>query len=295
MIDRNITAVLIAIGSFTIWGLFPLYWKQIDHINALEILAFRGVFSVLFAGIFIAMAKEGHALKQIISSKKTVLALLASGTVVAANWGIYIWAVNAGNIVETSLGYYINPLLNVFASAIIFKATMNKIQKLSIVLVCIGVGYMLVGYGSIPFVGLSLAVSFCMYGVIRKMVSVTTFSGLFVEAFFISIPSLTYLTYLFITGTGTYLHASNIDIVYIVFSGLATTVPLAGFAYAAKTLPLSTIGIVQYLTPTISFFLGIFLYNETFTTTHFITFSFIWVAVIIYTVDGVVTYRKSHK
>ncbi len=295
MKDKQLLSVLIAMASFTTWGLVAIYWKQLDHINPIEILAFRGVFGLFFAGLFVIFMKEGLAVYNTFKNRKMLLTMIASSIMIACNWGIYIWAVSNGKITETSLGYYLNPLFNVLASALIFKTHMNKIQMFSIFLVCIGVANLLIGYGSIPFIALSIAGSFCIYGVIRKIAPIGTFPGLFIETLFVAIPSSVYLLYLYFTGTGTFLHASGMDMFLIVVSGIVTTVPLAGFAYAAKNLPLSTVGIIQYLSPTISFCVGVFMYKETFTFSHFITFLFIWIALLIYTTDGVIHYRKTHK
>ncbi len=295
MKDKNIIAILITIATFTTWGSLSIYWKQLENINAFEILAFRGFLSVFVAGAVIIFLKEGLAVKRALTDRKTLFTMIASSCMIASNWGIYIWAVTNGKITEASMGYYINPLLNVIASALIFKVGMNKVQVLSVALVILGVANLLIGYGAIPFIALSLAASFCLYGVIRKVAPVSTFSGLFIETLFISIPSTIYLAYLLITGTGTFLQATTQEIVYIVLSGVVTTIPLAGFAYAAKILPLTTVGVIQYISPTITFLIGVFMYKETFTTSHLITFMFIWVALIIYTVDGVATYHKAHK
>ena len=193
------------------------------------------------------------------------------------------------------MGNYITPLLNVAASAIIFKVVLNKYQKLSVLLALSGVVYMIIIYGKVPYIAIFFAITFCTYGIIKKLVRASAVTGLFIETLIISIPSAIYVLYLIHTGESAVLRGDNFITALLVCGGIVTTLPLLGFSYSAQILHLSTLGILQYITPTIAFLLGVFVYHEYFSTNMLITFILIWTGLVIYSVDGIYQLKKSMK
>lgn len=290
--NNDMKAFLICAASFFTWGALAVYWHQLNKINAVEIVAHRAIWALLFTGILVLIVKQETQVKDAFKDYKTLLALTASSSTIALNWSLYIWAVTHGNIIQTSMGYYINPLFNVAASAFIFKTSMNKAQIIAVIFALIGVANLVIGYGSVPWIALSLAASFSVYGVIRKIVKIDALPGLFIETLVISIPSAVYIVYITMHGKGVLIGGENLILSLLIIGGLLTTLPLAGFAYGARRLNLGTVGIIQYISPTVSFSIGVFLYKEVFTLSHLITFAFIWTGIIIYSADALI---KMHK
>ena len=283
-------------ASFFTWGMLAIYWSFLKDVHPVEIVAHRAIWSLVFAGGLIIFIKTQRL--QVIKAFKTpklLFTLLCSGMMIATNWGTYIWAVTSGHIVETSMGYYINPLLNAAASTLIFKAPMNKFQTSAILFAVIGVANIIIGYGSIPYVAISLALSFCLYGIIRKAAPIDALAGLFIETAFMALPAAVFILYKVINGTGAVPYADAQTISLLLFGGVVTTLPLAGFAYGAKHLTLSTVGIMQYISPTTSFLLGVFIYHETFTKNHLVSFMFIWIGLIIYSADSIIRFNTNKK
>ncbi len=298
MEKNKFSALIICFITFLTWGTLAIYWYQLKNIHPIEIVAHRAIWSVLFSGILVIILGQGLQVFRAFKNPKIIISLIFSSLLIASNWGIYIWAVSQNKIVETSMGYYINPLFNIIAAAIFFKVKLNKFQYISILFAIIGVLYMVINYGSVPYVAIFLAASFCVYGVIRKITPIDAIAGLFIETLVIAIPSIFYLSYKIIIGSSAFTTTSNFIIFLLIIGGIVTTLPLAGFSYAAKNLNLNTVGIMQYISPTTSFLIGVFLYKEVFTTSHLISFIFIWIGLIIYTLDGIIRYeidkRKNH-
>lgn len=298
MEKNKFSALIICFITFLTWGTLAIYWYQLKNINPVEIVAHRAIWSVLFSGMLVIILGQGLQVFRAFKNRKIIIPLIFSSLLIASNWGIYIWAVSQNRIVETSMGYYINPLFNIIAAAIFFKVKLNKFQYLSIIFALLGVLYMVFNYGSIPYVALFLAISFCIYGVIRKITPIDAIAGLFVETLVIAIPSIFYLSYKIFIGSSAFTTTNGFIIFLLIIGGIVTTLPLAGFSYAAKHLNLNTVGIMQYISPTTSFLIGIFLYKEVFTISHLISFIFIWIGLIIYTIDGIIRYeidkRKNH-
>ncbi len=297
MEKNKFTALIICFASFLTWGMLAIYWHQLKNVHPVEVVAHRAIWSVLFAGILVIILRQGlHVIKSL-KNPKILIALVCSSCLIAINWCLYIWAVSQNHIVETSMGYYINPLFNVAASALFFKVPLNRFQYIAIGFALLGVLNMIIGYGDIPYVAIILAASFCIYGVIRKITPVDAIAGLFIETLIIAIPSLIFILYKTINGTGALFTTDGLTVSLLILGGIVTTLPLAGFSYAAKNMNLSTVGIMQYISPTTSFFIGVFMYDEVFTTSHLITFIFIWIGLIIYSTDSIIRYEieKKHK
>lgn len=290
--DKKTFAFIIAFFSFFIWGALVIYWHQLSSVNPLEVVAHRAIWSLIFTTFIIIFMRKAGEVVRVVKNPKNVVPLILSSIIIASNWGLFIWAVANDKIIESSMGNYITPLLNVAASAIIFKVILNKYQKLSVFLALSGVIYMIAVYGQIPYIAIFFAVTFCTYGIIKKLVRASAVTGLFIETFIISIPSAIYVLYLIHTGESAVLSGDSFIITLLVCGGIVTTLPLLGFSYSAQVLHLSTLGILQYITPTIAFLLGVFVYNEYFSANMLITFILIWTGLVIYSVDGIYQLKK---
>ncbi len=293
--DRKTFAFVVALFSFLIWGALVIYWHQLSSVNPLEVVAHRAIWSLIFTSFIILFMKRAGEVIRVIKNPKNVIPLIISSIIIASNWGIFIWAVANDKIIESSMGNYITPLLNVAASAIIFKVVLNKYQKLSVLLALSGVVYMIIVYGKVPYIAIFFAVTFCTYGIIKKLVRASAITGLFIETLIISIPSAVYVLYLISTGESAVLRGDSFITFLLVCGGIVTTLPLLGFSYSAQVLHLSTLGILQYITPTIAFLLGVFMYHEYFSKNMLITFILIWAGLIIYSVDGLYQLKKMKK
>ena len=292
--DKKTFAFIIAFFSFFIWGALVIYWHQLSSVNPLEVVAHRAIWSLIFTTFIIIFMRKAGEVVRVVKNPKNVVPLILSSIIIASNWGLFIWAVANDKIIESSMGNYITPLLNVAASAIIFKVILNKYQKLSVFLALSGVIYMIAVYGQIPYIAIFFAVTFCTYGIIKKLVRASAVTGLFIETFIISIPSAIYVLYLIHTGESAVLSGDSFIITLLVCGGIVTTLPLLGFSYSAQVLHLSTLGILQYITPTIAFLLGVFVYNEYFSANMLITFILIWTGLVIYSVDGIYQLKKKY-
>lgn len=293
--DRKTFAFVVALFSFLIWGALVIYWHQLSSVNPLEVVAHRAIWSLIFTSFIILFMKRAGEVIRVIRNPKNVIPLIISSIIIASNWGIFIWAVANDKIIESSMGNYITPLLNVAASAIIFKVVLNKYQKLSVLLALSGVVYMIIVYGKVPYIAIFFAVTFCTYGIIKKLVRASAITGLFIETLIISIPSAVYVLYLISTGESAVLRGDSFITFLLVCGGIVTTLPLLGFSYSTQVLHLSTLGILQYITPTIAFLLGVFMYHEYFSKNMLITFILIWAGLIIYSVDGLYQLKKMKK
>ncbi len=293
--DKKTFAFIVAFFSFLIWGALVIYWHQLSSVNPLEVVAHRAIWSLVFTAILILVTKKAGEVIHILKNPRNILPLILSSILIAGNWGLFIWAVANDKIIESSMGNYITPLLNVAASAVIFKVVLNKYQKLSVLLAFAGVVYMIIVYGKVPYIAIFFAVTFCTYGIIKKLVPASALTGLFVETLIISVPSVIYVIYLISNGESAVLKGDALISFLLICGGIVTTLPLLGFSYSAKILHLSTLGILQYITPTIAFLLGVFVYHEYFSANMLITFILIWTGLIIYSTDGIFQLKKMKK
>lgn len=277
--------ILFALGAYGIWGLFPIYWKMINNVSALEILANRIFWSFVLTAILVIVLKKGQEVKTIVKDKKQLLMAVMAAIFVSVNWGIYIFAVNAGRIVDASLGYYINPLLSVMLGMLLFKEKLSTPQKISLVIAAVGVAIKTIEYGQIPWISLLLAGSFGIYGVIKKQVNTTAITGLFLETGTISALALAYMLFGEFAGPGTYQNSDSLTVILLVGAGVVTSIPLLLFARGAKMLPLTIMGLTQYVTPTMQLLIGVVMYGEPFGSADLISFCFIWGALVIYTLS----------
>jgi chloramphenicol-sensitive protein RarD len=289
--NQQLIGVLSALAAFAAWGLLPAYWKQMQAASPFEILCHRIVWSCIFLFVIISVQKRWGEVGSILRTPAKIKGLIISGLIIGLNWFVYIWAVNTGRVVETSLGYYINPLMNVLIGFLLLRETFNRVQFLALFFALAGVMYSILGYGALPLFALTLAVSFSLYGYARKKIQTAPIPGLFIETMVLFVPALGYILYKMGVGETGFMKDPVLTF-WMVGAGVVTSLPLLWFATAAKRLNLSTIGILQYLSPSLAFILGVFIYKEPFTRHHLITFGCIWIGVFLYTWESLARLKK---
>lgn len=292
--SEEVRGLLNGMGAFLAWGCIPIYFKWLSTVPPIEIIAHRAVWSLLFVLVIILITRRQRQLLDALRDPRKLAIFVATTLLIAANWLLYVWAVNNDRILETSLGYYINPLVNVLLGMLIFKERLNRWQTAAILFAVVAVAIMTFEYGVLPWVSLGIAFSFGFYGMFRKMVPVDSTVGLTVETLLMFPFALGYLLYLtfaaepLTTGevTGGF-HYEGWTLVLLLGTGIVTAVPLIMFATAARRLTLTTVGLLQYLAPSLTALLAVFVYGEPFGETRVIAFGLIWVGLVIYTVDGI--------
>jgi chloramphenicol-sensitive protein RarD len=286
------TGLAAALGAFTMWGLFPLYFLPLSAVPAIEIMAHRIVWCCLLVFAWLAVRGELGAVRTALADPVSRLRLAGSATLISVNWLIYIWSVNNGHVIDASLGYFINPLLNVVLGVLVLAERLNRAQWMAVGLAATGVIYLAIMMGRPPWIALSLAASFGLYGLIRKVVAVASVPGLAVETLLLTPFAAAFLLWITWRGAATLGHSSTLVDVLLLGSGLATALPLTLFAYGARLIPLSTLGLVQYIGPTLQFLTGIFVFHEAFPRSRAIGFGLIWTALAIYAADGLWRNRR---
>ncbi len=283
MISKTQHGLILAIAAYSIWGLFPIYFKALDHMEPLSVLCYRIIYSFLIISVFVINKNDLAKIGKILKNAKKMKYLFVSSALISLTWLTYIWAINNDRILEAALGYLINPLLNVLFGILFFKEKFNAGQKLAIFIAVAAVGLEIISYGTFPVVSLILGLSFTLYAIVRKQILVEAKPGLFVETMFMIIPALVFLTLLapradLPGGQSTLINA------LLVFGGVITTLPLLFFVDAAKKLKLSVLGLIQYIDPTLGMLLAIFVYKETITNPQ--TFVLVWLSILIFVVSG---------
>jgi len=281
-----------AIGAFTIWGVLPLYMKPLHDLSALEIMAHRIVWSCLLVFAWLAWRGDVGAVRTALANPGTRYRLMITAVLISINWLIYVWSIAHGHVIDASLGYFINPLLNVVLGVLVLGERLNRAQKSAVGLAAAGVLYLAMVAGRPPWIALALAASFGGYGLIRKVVKVEAVPGLATETLLLAPFALSFLLWLEMQGTGAFGHAAPHINALLLGSGLVTALPLALFAYGARLIPLSTVGLVQYIGPTLQFLLGVWVFHEAFTVQRGVGFLFIWTALAVYAGDGLWRSRK---
>lgn len=290
--QRSRQGVLLAIGAYTMWGIAPIYFKAIGAVSALEILSHRVVWSFFLLAALLHFGRSWRSVRDVMSNKSKMLYLITTSLLVGSNWLIFIWAVNANHMLDASLGYYINPLLNVVLGMLFLGERLRKLQWVAVALAAIGVTIQLVVFGSVPVVAIALATTFGFYGLLRKKVALDAQTGLFIETLVMLPAAAIYL--LFIADSATSNMATNPTSlnILLVAAGVITTLPLLCFTGAATRLKLSTLGFFQYIGPSLMLLLAVLVYGEAFTSDKAITFSFIWGALVLFSFDGLTYKRK---
>ncbi len=278
--------VIFAFSAYLLWGFAPIYFKQLTLVAPFEILAHRIVWSFLLLALLLHVNHRWSAVRQILRSGKTTALLVVTSLLVGSNWLLYIWAISENHLLDASLGYYINPIINVVLGLVFLQERLRKMQWFAVTLAVLGVSVQLVLFGSIPIVAISLASTFGFYGLLRKKIMVDAQTGLFIETLVLFPVAAIYLLW-FADSPTSHMTDNSLWLDFLLFSaGIVTTVPLLCFAGAAKRLRLSTLGFFQYIGPSIMFLLATTLYGEAFSIDKAITFAFIWSALIIFSLDG---------
>jgi chloramphenicol-sensitive protein RarD len=282
--------ILYGVGAYLMWGFFPIYFKAIQAVPSLQTMFHRVVWSSLFLVTVTLIRRDWTRFRKSIAKPRVLLVYLLSAILLAVNWLVYIYGINSEQIVETSLGYFINPLFSVALGVIFLRERLRPMQWVPIGLAAIGVLYLTLQYGSLPWIALALAFSFGMYGLIKKIAPLGALHGVTLETGVL--PALSYLVYVESQSTGAFGHLGWDVTLLLALSGIITALPLLLFASAAQAIPLVLVGILQYIAPTVQFLLGVFLYQEPFTLTLLVGFIIIWLALLIFTMEGVYTRRK---
>jgi chloramphenicol-sensitive protein RarD len=281
--------LLFGISAYIIWGLLPLYWQLVEEAGAYEILAHRGIWSLLICISLLALRKQLKSAYVMVRSSRTLSLLFLASGLLTINWGVYIWSVTVNRVVEAALGYYITPLINVTFGVLLLREKLRPSQWIAVVLAAAGVVILTLGYGSLPWIALVLAISWGSYSLIKKSLNLGALETLSLETLFAFLPNLVFL--FIIQGNGSAEFGSTWTISLLLFgAGAATVIPLLLFNGSTTRLPLSTVGLLQYITPTIMFFIGIFINNEDISMTKVIGFAFIWLALAVLSRD---LYRSS--
>lgn len=283
------------VSAYVLWGLLPIYWKLLALVPAYRILFHRMIWSFLVTLVLLAVSRRMDGFISLFRQQSKFLYFLMTSLILSATWLIYIWAVNAGFIVEASLGFFINPLVSVCFGVLFLKERLRPLQWLSVFLSFVAVCYLTFLYGAFPWIALSLAGLFACYGLLRKITTVQPLEGLCFETAILFVPALLILLILEFRGGSTFLDAPAAIKLLLAGSGIATSVPLLLFCHAARKSPLYMVGLLQYLAPTISLCVGIFLYHESFPPERMAGFAIIWLALAIFVWDGVTSRLKAHR
>lgn len=291
--SESILGLLYAGAAFLIWGLGPIYWKAIAAVPALEISAHRVVWAFLFILILIVIGRLRTEFFSALKDLRILLTLMLTAVILAGNWLLYVWAINNNYMLQGSLGYYINPLVNVVFGVLFLRERLRPAQVLAVLLAGAGVVYLTFSYGEFPWIALALAASFGLYGLIRKVAPVGALVGLGIETMFMLVPAAAYLIYLESQGSASFLRGSvSIDLL-LLGTAVLTAVPLTCFTAGARRINLTTVGLLQYMAPTLIFLLAVFYYHEPFAAAQVRTFIMIWIALIIYSTDSMIYYRRA--
>ena len=275
--------IFYAIGAYLMWGMIPLYWYLLSGITPYEIVAHRILWSAVFM-VILSLVVFKTDFRLILRSKRKLLYLLGTAVLITINWTLYIWAVENGRIVDASLGYYINPFINVILGVFFLKERLSGIQKVALAFAFFGVAWLTFSYGAFPFVAIVLACTFSLYGFLRKKAQLEAMPALTVETVIALPVALGFLTMTFVNHTNSYPLTDVSTLLLLVLAGPLTAIPLFLFGKAAETVSLTTLGFTQYLSPTLQLLIGILLFKEAFTAAHAICFGFIWVGLVFYTV-----------
>ncbi|MEI9418140.1 EamA family transporter RarD [Mesorhizobium sp. Cs1321R2N1] len=284
---------LLALGAYLLWGLLPFYMKAVAHLPLAEVIAHRIVWSVPIAAAVLIWAGRTADFKAAIRSPRTIAMAALTAALISVNWGIYVWAIAVDRTVETALGYYINPLVSVVVGALLLGERLNRLQIAAVALAAVAVGVLTIEGGKLPWVSLALAFSFAAYGFFRKTLPIGPSQGFLLEVLLLSVPALGYIIFLIATGQDHFVAGNGTDTALLIGCGPVTAVPLLLFAFGAKLLRLSTIGLMQYIAPTMVFLIAVLIFDEPFGTTQAIAFALIWAALAIYSWSMLATARRA--
>lgn len=281
--------IFFGLAAYVLWGILPVYWKALELVSPFEILSSRFMWSCVFVFLLIIFQKKwplfAKEVKLVFSNVKTGAAMVAAGITISFNWGTFIWAVNNGHIVETSMGYYINPLVSILFAVVFLRERLDKMQLAAITCAFIGVASMVYSFGKIPWVSLTLAFTFALYGLLKKILPVSALTSIMLETLLITPLALVYEYSLWQQGVSFYASGNLQVIMMLTGAGVVTAIPLLLFTAGARLLPLKIIGFLQYISPTLTLLIGVFVYNEAFTASHLLAFGWIWGALLLFIVS----------
>ncbi|ACB60269.1 RarD protein, DMT superfamily transporter [Exiguobacterium sibiricum 255-15] len=287
----NKSGFIATLAAYVIWGLLPIYWKLLATVSSEEILAHRIVWSFIFLLLLLSLQKALPKFTGALKNPFTRRLFFLNGLIISMNWFIYIWAVNHNFIVEASLGYYINPIVSIIFGVFFFREKLSRIEWLAILLATIGVLILTIGYGKFPWISLALAFSFGFYGVVKKQRPLESTVSLTIETLAPLPIALLFLGYMGVSGQETFT-SSPFVMIGLFLTGIITAVPLLLFGFGAQRIPFTVVGFLQFVAPTLSLAIGVLLYNEPFTRTHLIAFTFIWSAALVFTLNGLLIRKK---
>jgi chloramphenicol-sensitive protein RarD len=283
---RTRAGLLLGLGAYALWGVLPLYFKAVAAVRPTEIVAHRILWSLLFLGALVALWRRGPAIRAAIATPRIALTLALTATLIGINWLVYIYAVVSGHVLEGSLGYFLNPLVNVLLGVLFLKERLTRAQKGAFLLAAAAVVLLAAGASGAIWISLTLAFSFALYGFIRKVIPVDALEGLSVETIFLTPVAFAWVLWLQGHGQGSFLHSYVIDAL-LILGGAVTAIPLLMFTAAAKRLPYSTLGFLQYVAPTLQFLLAVLVFGEPLTGAHVAAFGAIWAALAVFLFEGV--------
>ncbi|MEA3011309.1 MAG: chloramphenicol-sensitive protein RarD [Sphingomonadales bacterium] len=280
------------LGAYAVWGVLPLYFKTLAHVRPTEIVAHRILWSLFFLGALATLWKKWPGIGRALTTPKVAMTLALTAVLIGINWLVYIYAVVSGHVLEGSLGYYLNPLVNVMLGVFLLKERLSLLQKVAVGLASAGVAILAIGAGGAIWISLTLAASFATYGFLRKVAPVEALEGLSVETIFLTPLAFGWVMWLTNTGESAFLQSRTTDIL-LILGGALTAIPLLMFTAAAKRLPYSTLGFLQYVAPSLQFLLAVLVFGEPLTTAHFVCFGAIWAALVIFVGEGVRAARSA--
>jgi chloramphenicol-sensitive protein RarD len=285
-VDERRSGVASGLAAYGMWGLFPLYFPLLEPAGGLEIVAHRVLWSLVFIAGLLTVVRRWSLVRAVVADRRTMLVLLGAALLIAVNWLVFVYAVNSGHVVETSLGYFINPLVSVLLGVVVFSERLRPLQWTAVGIAAVAVAVLTVDYGRPPWIALALAVSFGLYGLMKKVVRVEAAPGLFVETALVVVPAGVVLAVLHAQGEATAGSAGVGHLLLLVSSGIATAIPLLLFAAATRRIPLSTVGLLQYVTPLMQLAIGVFVYHEPMPAARLAGFVIVWVALAVFTADS---------
>jgi chloramphenicol-sensitive protein RarD len=285
--SRLRTGVLLGIGAYVMWGLFPLYFPLLEPASPVEILGHRVVWTLVFLLVVLLIRRRWAWVRAIVHDRRRLLILTVASVVIAINWGVYIWAVNNDRVVEAALGYFINPLVTVLLGVVLLGERLRWAQWVAVGLATLAVVVLTVAYGRLPWIALTLALSFATYGLMKNRVRMPAVESLSVETALLVVPALAVLVTMQVRGTATFGHASGGVTALLALAGVITAVPLLMFAGSASRVPLSTLGLLQYITPILQFLIGVLVVHEVMPPARWVGFSLVWVALVVFSVDSI--------
>lgn len=284
--------LLYVVGGYVLWGLSPVYWKMLQGVPSLEVVGHRAVWSCLFLLLLLAPRQGWGHFRRIARDRKTMLVLACSAALMSGNWIIFVWAINNGLVVESSLGYFINPLFSVLLAVLLLQEKMRPWQWVAIAVALIGVLYLTLNYGAVPWVALSLAFCFGTYGLLKKLAPQDALQGLSVETAFLFVPALCYLLFLQGQHSNAFVQDGLVTSLLLIGAGPVTAIPYVLFVKGVPRIPLAMAGVLQYVSPILQFLLGVLAFGETFDRVQMVGYGIVWLALLIFTIEGLVTRRR---